>query len=148
MPGIHPEDVLDRFEELVPNAATLADEYLRAIVQGVREQQLPVSADMRREGLTGGFRVPKTNCLILTPTDSRLRRFEMLHYGVPIGHSLKVGWYLLGGIKAKGIGGWAILGGSTQMDMDNLESVVRLVMECGVVPAVQGIAAGVGSASN
>lgn len=141
MPGIHPEDVLDRFEEVIPSAATRAEEYLRAVVRGARAQQLPIAADMRREALAGGFREPKANCLVLTPTDSRLRRFEMLHYAVPVGHGLKVGWYLLGGIKSKGLGGWGILGGSTQMDMDNLEGVVRLVMECGVVPAVQTVAA-------
>ncbi|MDX6608474.1 MAG: hypothetical protein QOF85_399 [Solirubrobacterales bacterium] len=140
MPGIHPEDVLDQFEEIVPSAAANGDQYLRAIVQGVRFQQLPVAADMRLEPLIGGFRASKTDCLILTPTDSRLQRFEMLHYAVPVGQSLRIGWYLLGGVKAKGLGGWAILGGSTQMDMDNLQGLVQLVMECAVVPAVQDIA--------
>jgi hypothetical protein len=148
MPGIHPEDVLDRFEEIVPSAAVSGDQYLRAIVQGVRFQQLPVTADMRLEPLIGGFRAPKTDCLILTPTDSRLRRFEMLHYAVPVGQSLRIGWYLLGGVKAKGLGGWAILGGSTQMDMDNLQGLVQLVMECAVVPAARDVASDAGLVSD
>jgi hypothetical protein len=145
MPGFNPEDVLDRFEELIPNAAGHADGYLRAVVQGVRDQRVPVSADVRPEPLTGGWRAPKTDCLVLTPTESRLRHFEMLHYAIPIGRSLKVGYYLLGGVKAQGLGGWAILGGSNQMDMDNLQSLVQLIEECAVASAMHEVAGAVGS---
>src|SRR5437660_24250 len=132
MPGFNPEDVVHQFEELIPNAAGHAEAYLRAVVRGVREQEAPVSADIRAENLTGGWRAPKTDCLVLTPVEPRLRRFEMLHFALPMGRSLKVGYYLLGGVKAKGVGGWAILGGSNQMDMDNLQSLVQFIEACAV----------------
>jgi hypothetical protein len=147
MPGFNPEDIVHRHEELIPNAAENADAYLRAVVQGVRDQQVPVSADIRAESLTGGWRAPKTDCLVLTPTDPRLRKFEMVHYAMPIGRSLKVGYYLLGGVKAQGLGGWAILGGANQMDMDNLESLVQFIEECAIAPAMQEVASVVGVGS-
>jgi hypothetical protein len=141
---LNSEDILHQAQEIIPNAAGQAEEYLRAVVRGVREQEMPFTADVRAERLTGGWRDPKTDCVVLTPTDSRLRRFEMLHFAIPLGRNLKVGYYVLGGIKAQGLGGIGLLGGTTQAEMDHFQSLVQLVEEFALAPAMHEIAAAAG----
>lgn len=138
--SLNPEDILHQADELIPNAAGRADEYLRAVVRCVREQEMPFSADVRAERLTSGWREPKTDCLVLKPTESRLGRFEMLHYAMPLGRNLKVGYYVLGAIRAQGLGGWGILGGTTQTEMDHFLTLVGLVEEFALAPAIHEIA--------
>jgi hypothetical protein len=147
---LNPDDILHQADQIVPNAASQVDAYLRAVVRGVREQEMPLTTNVRPERLTGGWRGPQTDCLVLTPTESRLRRFEMLHFGIPMGRNLKVGYYVLGGVKAQGLGGWGILGGTTQPEMDHFQSLVELVEEFALAPAIHEIAAesGVGPGGN
>jgi hypothetical protein len=141
---LNPADILHQAHEIIPNAAGKEDDYLRAVIRGVREQEMPFSADVRSERLTGGWRDPKTDCLVLKPTESGLRRFEMLHFAVPIGRNLKVGYYVLGGVKAQGLGGIGILGGTTQAAMDHFTSLVQVVEEFALAPAMHEIAAASG----
>lgn len=144
MTAINPDNVLDQFDELIPDAADHGETYLRGISKYLKECRAPVSTDVREVPMSGGMRAPKMLCLISAPTEKRLRHFEMVHYGTELGTSLKVGWYLLGGTKSQGLGGWAILGGSNQMDMDNLKPIVQLVHQGAVVPAMHETAAAAG----
>jgi hypothetical protein len=142
--SLNAADILHQADEIVPNAADKCDDYLRAVVRCVREQEMPFATDVRPERLTGGWRAPKTDCLVLKPTESRLRRFEMLHFAIPIGRNLKVGYYILGAIKAQGLAGIGILGGTRQGEMDHFTSLVQLVEEFALAPAIHEIAAAAG----
>lgn len=142
MPGISDSrDVLQHEDELIPDAAAMAEEYLRQIAKLLKAESVPVAMDVVPIKF-GGWRDPKVDCLQLLPTEKRLHRFEMLHYAMPIGTSsaLRVGYYVLGGIAAQGLGGYAIAGGSRQRDGDTLASLIELIDECAVMPAMDFIA--------
>lgn len=136
----HAENVFDQFSENVPDAAEFGEPYLSAVARYAKEARVPVSADVMEEG--GGFLARKELFLVLTPTDRRLRRYPSYHYSGSLGTTLNVGWYLLGKVASGGLGGWAIAGGASQMDMDALEALIHVVHEAAVIPAIQAVASG------
>lgn len=136
----NPENILDQFSEPIPGAGARGEDYLAAVAKRVKQEALPVSADVRAEGL-GGLRGGRELFLVLTPTARRLRHYSTYHFGRQMGGTLTAGWYLLGKVAAGGLGGWAIAGGASQPDMDHLEDLVRAVHEFAVIPAIHEIAA-------
>ena len=144
MSNLNPDNVFDQFSENIPNAHENGETYLRAIAKYAKEAQLPVTADLSEERIGGGFRAEKLLFLVLQPVEKRLRRYPSYHYGKPLGTTLNVGWYLVGKIAAAGLGGWAIAGGGSQRDMDNLQALVHAVHDAAVVPAMHEAAAAAG----
>jgi len=136
----NPENILDQFSESIPGAFAHDEDYLAAVARYVRGEGLPVSVDVRKESL-GGIRAGKELFLVLTPVERRLRHYSTYHFGRQMGRTLTAGWYLLGKVAAGGLGGWAIAGGASQPDMDQLEALVRAVHEFAVIPAMHEIAA-------
>lgn len=144
MSVFNPENVFDQFDDLIPGAADHGESYQRTLARYVREHRVPVELDVREERLAGGFRAPSHLFVVMTPTDRRLHRYPSYHFAAPLGTSLKVGWYLVGQMAAKGLGGWAVLGGATQNAMDELGSLIQLIHESSVVPAMHETAAAAG----
>jgi hypothetical protein len=139
MANFNPENIFDQFSENIPNAHEHGEAYLKAVARYAREGA-PVSADISEERVGGMFRAETQLFLVLTPAERRLRRYPSYHYAQPVGLTLNVGWHLIGKVASGGLGGWAIAGGGTQRDMDDLEVLIRVVHETSVVPAMQEIA--------
>jgi hypothetical protein len=144
MSNLNPDNVFDQFSENIPNAHEHPETYLSAIVRYAKEAQVPVTVDISEERLGGGIRAERALFLVLTPTEKRLRRYPSYHYGRSVGTTLNVGWYLVGKIAAGGLGGWAIAGGASQRDMDDLEALIHVVHDASVVPAMHEVASQVG----
>jgi hypothetical protein len=139
------DNVFDQFSENIANANRHGETYLRAIATYVEKARIPVEVDVKEERLGGGLRSEKAWFLVLTSTEKRLRRYPSYHFGRPVGTTLNVGWYLVGKIAAGGLGGWAIAGGASQGDMDNLVTLIHVVHDTAVVPAMHEVAAAAGS---
>ena len=146
MSNFNPENIFDEFSENIPQAHQHAETYLSAIAKYAKEAQVPVGADITEEQVGGGFRSERALFLVLTPTEKRLRRYPSYHYGRSVGTTLNVGWYLVGKIASEGLGGWAIAGGATQRDMDDLGTLIRVVHETSVGPAMHEVASASGFA--
>ncbi|WP_113835909.1 hypothetical protein [Blastococcus sp. TF02-09] len=138
--SIHDASVLQSFEEVVPRAAAHAESYLRAVAQGVQEYEPPVS--MAIDTLhSGGFRAQQIQCLVVEPTEPRLRPFKTAHYAVPSGGSLRVGWHLVGRERAGGRQiGILSFGAPSDLEVDEVMSIVQIVHTYAVVPAIQQLA--------
>ncbi len=137
---INEASVIEQFNELVPRAAALAETYLRAVAKRVQEYEPPVT--MAIDFLTtGGFRAQKVQCLVVEPTDPRLRAYKTAHYANPSGGSLSIGWYLVGGEKAMGrqIGGFTF-GSASDLDVDQVIAIVQTVHTYAVLPSIQELA--------
>jgi hypothetical protein len=144
MSNLNPENVFDQFSENIPDAHEQGEAYLRAIAKYAKEARLPVGADVSEERLGGGFRAERALFLVLTPTERRLRKYPSYHYGRALGTTLTVGWYLVGKIASGGLGGWAIAGGGSQRDMDDLQALIQAIHGNAVVPAMHEAAAAAG----
>lgn len=98
------EDVLDSYQTVVPSAGTYSDAYIRGIAESVRQQQLPlaVSTQQAATGMLRAAMGQTREFLVLTPTAKNLSDFRILHYGVPSGTNLAVGWYLTGPVRGLG----------------------------------------------
>lgn len=144
MPNFNPENVFDQFSENIPGAHQHGEAYLKAIAKYAKEAQLPVTADISEERIGGAFRAERLLFLVLTPSDKRMRRYPSYHSGKALGTTLNVGWYLIGKVAAGGLGGWAIAGGASQCDVDNLQAFIQAVHEMSVVPAMHEVAAAAG----
>jgi hypothetical protein len=96
------------------------------------------------ESVGFGLRPERHLFLVLTPAQRRLHRYQSYHYGRPLGTTLTVGWFLVGKIDAGGLGGWAITGGASQRDMDDLGTLIHAVHDHAVVPAIQEVAGATG----
>jgi hypothetical protein len=141
--NINDASVINSFEEVIPRAAALDETYLRAVAQGIQTYEPPVT--MSLDTMTsGGFRAQHIRCLVVEPTQPRLRPFKTAHYAIPSGGSLRVGWHLVGGERAGGfnIGGFSF-GAPSEMEADEVMSIVQIVQEYAVAPAIQQLADGV-----
>jgi hypothetical protein len=139
--NFNPENVFEQFSENIPDGGEHVEAYLSAIARRAKEARLPVSADVTEERVGGGFRAERTMFVVLTPTEKRLHRYPSYHYGKSVGSTLNVGWYLIGKVASGGLGGWAIAGGASQRDMDDLEALMAAIHESAVVPAMHETAA-------
>ncbi|MGY1769892.1 hypothetical protein [Blastococcus sp. SYSU D00813] len=132
--------MIQSFEDLVPRASSLGERYLRSVARGVQDYEPPVTMSIDTMS-TGGFRAQPVQCLVVEPTQNRLRHYKTAHYAIPSGGSLRVGWHLVGGERAGGrvIGGISF-GGPSEMDADEVLSIVQLVHSYAVLPAIQELA--------
>ena len=128
---------IESFEEVIPKASHLGDHYLRAVASGIQEYEPPVTMALD-EIITGGFRSPNIECLVVQPTKDRIRHYKTAHYAVSVGGSLRVGWHLVGGERAAGIGFLGI-GAATQNDVDEVLSIVHVIQTYAVLPAIQSL---------
>lgn len=144
MANFNPENIFDQFSENIPNAHEHAETYLSAVAKYAKDGSVPVTADISEERVGGIIRAETQLFLILAPVEKRLRRYPSYHYGRAVGTTLNVGWHLIGKVASGGLGGWAIAGGATQRDMDDLEVLIRVVHETAVVPAMHETAAAAG----
>jgi hypothetical protein len=89
-------EVVDRFIQVIPAASNRADQYVETITHSIREQQLPVhlSRQDASAGFIGGLRGKTREFLVVSPENPALKDFTMLHFGVPSGSNLAIGWYL------------------------------------------------------
>lgn len=89
-------EVVDRYIQVVPAAGPRADMYVETIAHSIRAQALPVQLS-RQEASAGFFRGLKGKTrefLVCVPENPALKDFTVLHFGVPNGNNLAVGWYL------------------------------------------------------
>lgn len=129
------------FSDTIPNSAAFDREYLREVRRGVQSLGVPVSLDV--DEVKGGGVTTRT-CLVVKPTDRRLRHYPTLHYAVKTGNALQVGFYLLGGDRATSgslIGGQEFgIGVPTAADEANIEALVGAIFHHAVGPAIEAIA--------
>jgi hypothetical protein len=140
----NPDNVFDRFSENIPGAGRLQESYLREVARFAAAAQIPVTADVREERVGGAFCAERELFLVLTPTERRLRRYPSYHYGRQVGTTLNIGWYLVGQIASGGLGGWGIAGGASQRSMDDLETLIHVVHQSAVAPAIRDTALAAG----
>lgn len=98
------EDVIDSFQQVLPQAAKFADEYISGIARSIADQQLPVEV-FTESASTGLFKAAfgvSREFLVVKPTNRKLDLFRILHYGVPNGANLAAGWYLTGRVRGLG----------------------------------------------
>jgi hypothetical protein len=132
--------VIDQFSEVIPRAKDHGETYLRAVASNIQEYEPPVT--MRLDTLTsGGFRADYQQCLVVEPTSQRLRHYKTAHFATVTGGSLTVGWYLLGGERAEGrqIGVFTV-GAASELDIQEITSIVNLIQTYAVIPAIHKIA--------
>jgi hypothetical protein len=133
---INDASVVHSFSDLIPGAAYHGETYLRTIASSIQQLQAPVRMSIDSL-VTDGFRSRKVQCLAVEPTEPRLRHYKSAHYASPSGDSLTVGWYLVGGERAAGlqVGAFSI-GAASQLDADEVMSLVELVHGHAVLPAI------------
>jgi len=98
------QDVIESYQQVLPGAAALAEQYVSGIAQSVREQALPVEITTERAatGLLRSAMGKSRDFLVIKPTNRALDVFRVLHYGVPSGTNLAAGWFLTGRVRGLG----------------------------------------------
>jgi hypothetical protein len=128
------------FTRTLPGGASHSETYLRRVASGIQECEPPVTLSI--DAAKGsGLELP--TCLVVTPTEKRLRKFVQLHFAKAMGPNLHLGFYVLGGdaephqstLRAQfGIGQ------VTAADEENVMAIVELVHGYAVVPAMEEVA--------
>jgi hypothetical protein len=136
---INDVSVVNSFNDTIPDAAAHGVTYLRAVAKGVQECAPPVTMSIDSM-ITGGFRAPQVQCLVVAPTSQRLKYYRTAHFGIASGSGLRVGWYLVGGERAGGrqVAGFSI-GAVTDIEADEVMSITERVHDYAVIPAMQEI---------
>jgi hypothetical protein len=133
--------VIESFNETVPKAAGWGEAYLKAVASGVQELAPPVIMRIDTIAVARRLGTPEMQCLVLTPTSKRIRKYESAHFWADSGSSLRVGWYQLGGDFADGhdVAGLGMLsvGAASDLDVGEVESIYSTVHTYAVLPAVQ-----------
>lgn len=98
------QDVIDSYQDVIPGAGELAEQYVQGIAQSIQQQQLPVEIGMQQAatGLLRSVMGKSREFLVVKPQNRALDIFRVLHYGVPNGTNLAAGWYLTGRVKGFG----------------------------------------------
>jgi hypothetical protein len=145
---IKAQDVHASYQQVIPGAAQMAEQYVDGIADSVREQQLPVEIDVQ-ETATGLLHLvmgKNRDFLVIKPTSRALDVFRILHYGVPIGVNLAAGWYLTG--RANGIGTTPlrvpVLRDVDLFDNADLRALTISIHQFGVINSLLAIADKVG----
>lgn len=127
--------------ETVPKAAQYGELYLRTVVKGIQDLEPEVELDLDE---VQGPGVTKMECLVVTPTVKRLRHYQSLHFAKPMGGSLQMGYYVTGGDRFNTgslFGGDTFgIGKPTDADLDNIVSIVKVIRDYAVAPAIQHVA--------
>lgn len=138
---INPLSIIDEQQEVIPGAAQHAETYLRVLAKKVQELGPPVTMDLEavqpHRGISGGQRL----CLILRPTERRLKNYPLANYAVPMGAALNVGLWLLGGEYQDGRSiGIGRIGAVSDTDVSDILAIRQMVTDYAVVPAMNEIA--------
>lgn len=143
------QDVLDSYLEVLPGSASLADQYIAGISDSIREQGLPVDLTMQSAatGILRSVMGKSREFLVVTPQNRSLDVFRILHFGVPSGKNLAVGWYLTGRIR--GVGGQLQFRVPVVHDIDifdsaDLQALVTAIHQFAVIDSILVIADKVG----
>lgn len=128
------------FKFTVAKAANRRDDYIKALVAGLKEHEVPVD---RRLDSVKGPGISLDEAVILTPTEKRLRKTFIVHYAKPMGASLEVGdlpcpgdaFPAAGTMRAQ----WGV-GGLKSADIDNFINLVMVIRDFCVEPAIEHIA--------
>lgn len=129
------------FTQTIPRAAQHDETYLHIVANGIKDCRPPVDLDTDD---VEGAGIQRANCLVVTPTARRLRYYRMLHFAIPMSQSLRMGYFLIGGDRAAGgslLGGASFgIGIPTDADAGNVVSIMELIRDYAVAPAIQYIA--------
>lgn len=133
--------IIQEQQEQIPRAGHLAEQYLRTLAGKVQDLGPPVSMDLDtvqpHRSLGGGSRL----CLVITPTDPRLKRYPTAHYAIPMGNMLNIGYWLLGGEYQNGRSiGIGRIGAVTDADVSNVLAIVQAVLDYAIGPTMNEIA--------
>lgn len=104
MPILRPDDVIDSWEVVLPDCAHLGSQYLVDVSNAVIRQEIPVVMEFQ-QAATGLIKaaIGRTRTfLVMTPQARSLDPFRLLHYAVPVGRALSIGWYLAGRVPGLG----------------------------------------------
>lgn len=142
------DDVMDAYLQVLPGAATLADEYIAGIATSIREQGLPVEIS-RQQASTGLLRSvmgKSREFLVVKSTNRALDVYRVLHFGVPSGNNLAAGWYLTGRVKGFGQRPFRVpvLHDLDIFDSADLQALVIGIHQFAVIDALLSIAERVG----
>jgi hypothetical protein len=156
---VKPSDVVDRYEQVVPGAAHLADPYLQTIEGSIAKQQLPVHVSRQDVAAKffGGIRGTAREFLVLVPENPAHRTFAAFHFGFPIGVNLAVGWYvteegrgmkiIAGAIHPFSAAAAGLSDMATKMDLFDVADLIAIlasVHQFAVMEALYAIASQVG----
>jgi hypothetical protein len=142
------QDVIESYQDVIPGAGQLAEQYVHGIAQSVREQQLPVEIGMQQAstGLLRSVMGKSREFLVVKPTNRALDVFRVLHYGVPSGINLAAGWYLTGRVKGFGTMQFRVpvLHDIDIFDSADLQALVTGIHQFAVIDSLLAIADKVG----
>lgn len=136
------ESVIVEFSDqlLIPRAAQHARAYLASLWDYIIDLGAPVTL---RTDRASGAGIALDECLVVEPTGKRLRFYQTLHYAQPENAALRVGYYLIGGDRAawgSAFGGETFgIGRPSDADVDNVISIVEMIRDHAVKPAVRDV---------
>lgn len=142
------QDVLDSYLEVLPGSASLADQYIAGISDSIRDQGLPVDMTMQSAatGILRSVMGKSREFLVVKPQNRSLDVFRILHFGVPSGKNLAVGWYLTG--RVRGVGQMQfrvpVLHDIDIFDSADLQALVTAIHQFAVIDSILVIADKVG----
>jgi hypothetical protein len=142
------QDVIDSYQQVLPQAAALADEYIRGIAESIRSQNLPVqlSTETASTGLFKAAMGKSREFLVVKPTNRALDVFRILHYGVPSGSNLAAGWFLTGRVRGLGQTQFRVpvIDALDIFDNADLEALVHGIHQFAVIDSILSMADQVG----
>ncbi|MGI9099451.1 MAG: hypothetical protein ACR2H2_13350 [Solirubrobacteraceae bacterium] len=142
------QDVIESYQDVIPGAGQLAEQYVQGIAQSVREQELPVEIGVQQAstGLLRSVMGKGREFLVVKPTNRALDVFRILHYGVPNGINLAAGWYLTGRVKGFGTMQFRVpvLHDIDIFDNADLQALVTGIHQFAVIDSLLAIADKVG----
>ncbi len=159
--NIAPGDVIDRYLQVIPKAAQLAEGYLQTVQNAIASQELAVHVTRQEaaSGFFGALGKDKREVLVIVPLNSALGDYTLYQFGVPSGSNLAVGWYLAkrgAGVKGlmqavgsahRALGGLGAAAGMHEMfgaldmfEIADLEAILTAIHQFAVMDAVYAVA--------
>jgi hypothetical protein len=141
-------DVIDSYQQVLPAAASFADEYIKGIRRSIENQQLPVeiTTETASTGLFKAVMGRRREFLVVKPTNRALDVFRILHYGVPSGNNLAAGWFLTGRVRGLGTTQFRVpvIDALDIFDNADLQALVDGIHHFAVIESIMGFADQVG----
>lgn len=140
MINISPSNQIEEWSDVIPRASQYADDYLRQLASNVVDAGPPVRLELDKIVSGGGFRKTTRVCLVVEPTDSKLKRFKSAHFAYPVGTNLSVGWHLVGAEFASGLfGAYGNMMGPNDAQVQEVIAIMQIVHQGAVMPTVEDI---------
>lgn len=140
---INDSTVIRSFDDVLPGIADREEDYLRSLVTITRQSGLPLSLGMDELGGSLRFGSGRTDCLVMTPDNNRLKNYKTAHFVTPFGSNLRLGWYLVGADKATGLG-YLGIGAASDTDVQETLALTDAIHNMVVMPAMQMVATSTG----